>query len=135
VPLATATPRHRHEESRARHHRALNLHFAQEVIERIAVLASNYPLLDVFISMLFFAVFIFWMILVFHVVLDIFASHDLDGPAKALWVLFILILPVLGCLAYVLVRGGDMHARRVRAVQSQQKAFEDYIRAVASTKE
>ncbi|MHB8379395.1 MAG: PLDc N-terminal domain-containing protein [Acidimicrobiales bacterium] len=99
------------------------------------MLASNYPLLDVFVSTMYFALFIFWMILVFHVVLDVFNSHDLSGPAKALWVLFILILPVLGCLVYVLVRGGDMHQRRVRAVQSQQKAFEDYIRAVANTKE
>jgi len=99
------------------------------------VLASNYPLLDVFVSTLYFALFIFWMILVFHVVLDVFNSHDLGGPAKALWVLFIFILPVVGCLVYVLARGGDMHQRRVRAVQSQQKAFEDYIRAVASTKE
>ena len=90
---------------------------------------------DVFISTLYFALFIFWMILVFHVVLDIFSSHDLSGPAKALWVLFILILPLVGCLVYVLLRGGEMHTRRVRAVQSQQKAFEDYIRAVANTKE
>ena len=99
------------------------------------MLASNYPLLDVFVSTLYFALFIFWMILVFHVVLDIFSSHDLNGPAKALWVLFILILPLVGCLVYIVTRGGDMHLRRVRAVQSQQKAFEDYIRAVASTKE
>jgi hypothetical protein len=113
----------------------LTLHFALEIIERTAVLAANYPLFDVFISTLYFALFIFWMILVFHVVLDIFSSHDLGGPAKALWVLFILILPLAGCLVYVLARGGEMHARRVRAVQAQQKAFEDYIRAVASTKE
>ncbi|HEV3188688.1 MAG TPA: PLD nuclease N-terminal domain-containing protein [Acidimicrobiales bacterium] len=99
------------------------------------MLASNYPLLDVFVSTLYFALFIFWMILVFHIVLDIFSSHDLGGPAKALWVLFILVLPVLGCLVYLLARGGAMHLRRVQAVQSQQKAFEDYIRAVASTKE
>jgi len=99
------------------------------------VLASNYPLLDVFVSTLYFALFIFWMILVFHIVLDIFSSHDLGGPAKALWVLFIFVLPVLGCLVYLLARGGAMHLRRVAAVQSQQKAFEDYIRAVANTKE
>ena len=99
------------------------------------MLASNYPLFDVFISTLYFALVIFWMILVFHVVLDVFASHDLSGPAKALWVLLIFILPVAGCLVYVLVRGGEMHARRVHAVQAQQKSFEDYIRAVASTKE
>jgi hypothetical protein len=46
-----------------------------------------------------------------------------------------LILPLLGTLIYVLARGGSMHERQVQAVQSQQKAFEDYIRKVANTKE
>ena len=97
--------------------------------------ASNYPLADVFVSTLYLVLMIFWVILVFHVVLDIFRSHDLGGPAKAAWILFILVLPLLGSLIYVLVRGGSMHQRQVTAVQSQQKAFEDYIRAVANTKE
>jgi len=99
------------------------------------VLATNYPLADVFISTLYFVIMIFWIILVFHVVLDIFRSHDLSGPAKALWVLFIFVLPLVGTLIYVLARGGSMHERQVRAVQAQQKAFEDYIRTVANTKE
>src|ERR1039457_7549052 len=99
------------------------------------MLASNYPLLDVFISTLYFVVFIFWIILVFHVMVDIFSSHDLSGPAKALWILFIFLLPLAGCLVYVLVRGGSMHERRVHAGQAQPQAFEDYIRAVANTKE
>jgi hypothetical protein len=78
---------------------------------------------------------IFWIILVFHVVLDIFRSHDLSGPAKALWLIFILVLPLLGTLLYVVIRGGSMHLRQVQVVQAQQKAFEDYIRQVANTKE
>jgi Phospholipase_D-nuclease N-terminal len=99
------------------------------------VLASNYPLLDVFMSTLYFVLFIFWIILVYHVVVDIFRSHDLSGPAKALWILFILVLPLLGTLVYVLVRGGSMHLRQIQVVQAQQKAFEEYIRQVANTKE
>jgi hypothetical protein len=99
------------------------------------VFASNYPLADVFVSTLYFVLMIFWIILVFHVVLDVFRSHDLSGPGKALWILFILVLPLVGTLIYVLVRGGSMHERQVQAVQSQQKAFEDYIRKVANTKE
>jgi hypothetical protein len=99
------------------------------------VLASNYPLLDVFISTLYFVLFIFWIILVFHVLIDVFNSHDLSGGAKSSWILFILILPLVGCLIYVAARGGTMHERKIQAVQSQQKAFEDYIRAVANTKE
>ena len=99
------------------------------------MLASNYPLLDVFMSTLYFVLFIFWIILVYHVVVDIFRSHDLSGPAKALWILFILVLPLIGTLVYVLARGGSMQLRQQQVVQAQQKAFEAYIRHVANTKE
>ena len=99
------------------------------------MLASNYPLMDVFISTLYFVGFIFWIMLAFHVFADLFRSHDLSGGAKALWVIFILILPLLGCLLYVIIRGGSMHERQVQVDQAQQKAFEDYIRHVANTKE
>ncbi len=97
--------------------------------------ASNYPLADVFISTLYFVLLIFWIILVFHVVVDIFRSHDLGGAAKTLWLIFIFVLPLIGTLLYVLIRGGSMHERDLRQSQDQQKAFEDYIRKVANTKE
>ena len=90
---------------------------------------------DVFVSTLYLVLMIFWIILVFHVVVDIFRSHDLSGPGKALWILFIVMLPLVGSLIYVVVRGGSMHEREVAAVQAQHKAFEDYIRTVANTKE
>lgn len=99
------------------------------------MMGFGYPLLGVFVSMLYLAVVVFWIILVFHIFQDIFRSHDLSGMAKALWVLFILILPLLGCLIYLVTRGGSMHERQMHAVQIQQKAFEDYIRKVANTKE
>jgi ABC-type multidrug transport system fused ATPase/permease subunit len=99
------------------------------------VFAANYPLADVFVSTLYFVLLIFWIILVFHVVLDIFRSHDLSGGAKTLWLIFIFILPLVGTLLYVLFRGGSMHERDIRQAQDQQKAFEDYIRKVANTKE
>jgi hypothetical protein len=99
------------------------------------MIGSNYPLLDVFVSTLYLALFFVWIIVVFHVILDITRSHDLSGGAKALWVLFIIVLPLLGTLAYLVVRGGSMHDRQVRAVAAQQKAFDDYIRNVANSKE
>ncbi len=99
------------------------------------MLASSYPLLDVFVSTLYFVIFLFWIILVFHIMFDIFRSHDLSGPGKALWIVFMLVFPLLGCLIYVLVRGGSMHERSVQASQLDQKTFEDYIRKVANTKE
>jgi hypothetical protein len=99
------------------------------------MLASSYPLLDIFVSTLYLVLFLFWIILVFHIMFDIFRSHDLSGPAKALWIVFMLVFPLLGCLIYVLARGGSMHEREIKASQMNQKAFEDYIRHVANTKE
>jgi hypothetical protein len=99
------------------------------------MLASSYPLLDVFVSTLYFVIFLFWIILVFHIMYDIFRSHDLSGVGKTGWILLILIFPLLGSLIYVLARGGSMHERDERSQQLNQKAFEDYIRQVANTKE
>ena len=98
------------------------------------MVATPYPLFDVFVSTLYFAILIAWVILVFHVFQDVMRSHDLTGIAKALWVLFILVLPLLGCLLYLIVRGGAMHLRQERAIQLQRESFEDYIRHVAATK-
>ena len=97
--------------------------------------AVDYPIMDIFISTLYFALFIFWIILVFHIITDIFRSHDLSGTTKAFWVLFILVLPLLGGLVYLISRGGSMHERDIRQLEVQQKAFEDYIRKVANSKE
>jgi hypothetical protein len=97
------------------------------------MIASTYPLLNIFVSTLYFAILIAWIILVFHVFQDIMRSHDITGSSKALWVLFILVLPLLGCLLYLIVRGGDMHRRQERAMQVQRDSFEDYIRHVATT--
>lgn len=99
------------------------------------MLAASYPLFDVFISTLYFAIFLFWIILVFHIMFDIFRSHDLSGVGKTGWILLILIFPLLGSLIYVLARGGSMHERDVRSQQMSQRAFEEYIRQVANTKE
>lgn len=99
------------------------------------MIATSYPLFNVFVSTLYFALLIAWIILVFHVFQDIMRSHDLTGAAKALWVLFIFVLPLLGCLFYLILRGGDMHLRQERVAQMQRESFEDYIRHVATTKD
>ena len=60
---------------------------------------------------------------------DIFRSHDISGWAKALWVIFIIVLPFLGVFVYLVARGGKMQERRLHEVQEQQKAFDAYVRA------
>jgi len=96
--------------------------------------ATTYPLFDVFVSSVYIALMIFWIILVFHIIGDIFRSHDLVGGAKAAWVLFIFVFPLVGCLVYLIARGSKMHERDLQAMQLRQKAFEDYIRSIAHSR-
>ena len=93
--------------------------------------ASSYPVLDAFLTMLYFFLFIIWIWLLIMVFFDIFRSHDISGWAKALWVIFIIILPFLGVFVYLIARGGKMQERRVHDVQEQQKAFDSYVRQAA----
>ncbi len=97
------------------------------------MLATSYPLLDLFLTMLWFALIFFWILLAFHIIFDIFRSHDMGGFAKALWLIFIVILPFLGVFIYVVARGGGMQQRQMAAAVAQQKQFEDYVRSVAAT--
>ena len=70
------------------------------------MLAYNYPLGGVFLSMLYFFLFFIWIWILFTVFIDIFRSHDLSGWLKALWTIFVIILPFLGCFIYLIARGG-----------------------------
>ena len=89
---------------------------------------TTYPLLDAFWTILEIVVFVLWIWLVISIFVDIFRSHDLSGVAKALWVLGILVLPLVGVLVYLIVRGGEMHDRALRSAQAQQEAMQHYFR-------
>ena len=93
----------------------------------------QYPILDFFLTMLYFFLFIIWIWLLITVFIDIFRSHDMGGWAKALWVIFIIILPFLGVLVYLIARGGKMHERAAQEAAQQQKAFDQYVRQAAGT--
>ena len=93
----------------------------------------QYPILDFFLTMLYFFLFIIWIYLLIIVFVDIFRSHDMGGWAKALWVIFIIILPFLGVFVYLIARGGKMHERAAREAAQQQKAFDQYVRQTAGT--
>jgi hypothetical protein len=94
---------------------------------------TNYPLLQVFLSMLYFFLFVIWIFIAITVVFDIFRSRDLSGWGKALWFLFVLVIPYLGVFIYLVVRGGKMHERQANAAAAQQAAFDDYVRQTAGT--
>jgi ABC-type multidrug transport system fused ATPase/permease subunit len=94
------------------------------------MLAYSYPLLGAFLTILYFSLFFIWIWLLIIVFIDIFRSHDMGGFAKALWVLFIIFLPMLGVLVYLIARGGKMHERAVQQAQQQQEAFTGYVQSV-----
>jgi Short C-terminal domain/Phospholipase_D-nuclease N-terminal len=97
------------------------------------VLAYTYPVLDAFVTILWFFLWVIWLVLVFRIIFDIFRSHDIGGLAKALWLLFVLVLPFLGVLVYLIVRGGKMHERDVRMARTQDEALRAYVRDAAGT--
>jgi len=97
------------------------------------LLASSYPILDIFLTTLYFFLFIIWIWLLFMVFIDIFRSHDMGGWAKALWVIFIIVMPYLGVLVYLIARGGKMHERAAQQAALQQKAFDQYVQQTAGT--
>jgi hypothetical protein len=74
---------------------------------------SSYPLLNIFWTMFIFFLWVIWIWILIMVFIDIFRSHDLSGGAKALWFLFVLFIPLIGVVVYLIARGGTMHDRSV----------------------
>ena len=95
--------------------------------------AYTYPLLNLLWTMLIFFGFIVFIWLLIFVFMDIFRSRDMGGGAKALWVIFVIILPLLGILIYLIARGGGMHERAVAQAQAQQEAFDTAVKEAAGT--
>lgn len=93
----------------------------------------RFPLLDGFLLMLWFFLWILWIFLVVRIIMDVFTSDDLSGWAKAGWLVFVIALPLLGVLAYLIVRGAHMAERRARAARAQDEALRAYIRDAAGT--
>ncbi len=93
----------------------------------------NYPLLDILWTMIEFFLFFLWIWLLIVIFSDIFRSHDMGGLAKALWVIFVIILPFLGVLIYLIARGGSMQERAATQAAQQQKAFDSYVKQAAGS--
>jgi Short C-terminal domain/Phospholipase_D-nuclease N-terminal len=93
---------------------------------------SSYPLLNLFWTMLEFFLWIIWIWILIWIFIDIFRSRDLSGWAKALWFLFVLFIPLIGVLVYLIVRGSSMHERAVQDAQQQDKEFRQYVQQAAA---
>ena len=99
----------------------------------LAAASTSYPLLNIFWTMLEFFLWVVWIWLLILVFVDIFRSHDLSGWAKALWVLFVVILPFLGVLVYLIARGSKMHERAEQQAMRQDKQFRSYVQQSGGT--
>lgn len=88
---------------------------------------------EVFWSIFLVFLMVAWFWVVISVVADIFRSHDINGFSKALWVLFVILIPWLGVLAYLLIRGDKMQAHQAEAIAKMEEAQKAYIRDAAGT--
>ncbi len=92
------------------------------------LLASSYPLLDIFVSIIEFFILFLWIFLLINVFFDLFRSHDLKGWHKALWAIVLIIFPFIGVLIYLIVRGGGMHERSIQQAKQRDTEFKEYVR-------
>jgi hypothetical protein len=97
----------------------------------VAMLAYDYPILGLFWSMMIFFLWFAWIMLVFKVIMDLFRNDDMKGLMKAFWLIFVIIVPWLGVLVYLLVNGTQMTGRDVEREQAMQDEFASYVRQTA----
>jgi Phospholipase_D-nuclease N-terminal/Short C-terminal domain len=93
--------------------------------------ASDYPFLDILWTMFIFFLFVIWIWILITVFVDIFRRKDESGWQKAAWVVFVIVLPYLGVLIYLIVNHDGMADRNLAQAQQQKAAADDYIRSVA----
>jgi hypothetical protein len=94
---------------------------------------TSMPLLDLFWTMFMIFLWVVWIWLLITVFIDIFRDKELNGFAKAMWILFVLVLPFLGVLVYVIVRGNSMHERQAQRAARSEEAAVEYIQEAAGS--
>jgi hypothetical protein len=97
------------------------------------IAASNYPFLNIFWTILIFFAWVAWIWIAITVLIDLFRRRDIGGWAKALWVVFVIVLPFIGVLAYLLFYHDGMAERSGREAAASQAQFDDYVRKTAGT--
>ena len=95
------------------------------------MLASQFGVGQFLWDLVWFFLLVLWLILLFRVFGDIFRSHDMGGFAKALWVIFVILMPFLGVFVYLIARGSKMAEHMQAAAQAQQAAAQQYIQQAA----
>jgi len=95
------------------------------------LIASSYPFLEVFWTMMIFFFFIIWLWILFTVFADIFRRHDINGFVKAIWIIFVIVFPYLGVFVYLIAEHTGMTERSVASQQASEAQFEQYVKSAA----
>ena len=106
---------------------------ANEPGETRMLIAADYPFLDVFWSMIIFFCWVIWIWMVIVIFADLFSRRDISGWSKALWSVFIIVVPFLGVLIYLIAHSDGMAERKMGQVQAQRAEFDDYVKNVAAS--
>jgi len=96
------------------------------------LLATQYPFLSVMWTLIVIFAWIIWFWLLITVFADLFRRHDISGWVKALWIIFVIILPFLGVLVYLIAESQGMADRNQKQAQAAQSQFDDYVKTVAA---
>jgi hypothetical protein len=95
------------------------------------LIAADYPFLDVLWTIIVFFAWLAWIWIAITCFIDIFRRHDIGGFHKAVWVVFIIVIPFLGVLIYLIAQHDGMRERSVKQAQDQQAAFDSYVKQTA----
>jgi uncharacterized membrane protein YcjF (UPF0283 family) len=95
--------------------------------------ASSYPFLNILWTTLIVFAWVIFIWIAITVLIDVFRRQDIGGWAKAAWVVFIVILPWIGVLVYLIAEHSGMNERRMKDVQTSQQQFDDYVRKTAGS--
>jgi Phospholipase_D-nuclease N-terminal len=95
------------------------------------LVAADYPFLDVFWTIIIFFCWVCWIWIVIIVFVDLFRRHDVGGWGKAGWVVFVIVLPFLGVLIYLIAQHDGVRERSMKEARDQKHAFDQYVRETA----
>ena len=99
----------------------------------MVIAANSYPFLDILWTTLIFFAWVIFIWIAVTVLIDVFRRHDISGWVKALWVIFVVLLPWIGVLVYLIVNHDGMAERRAKDVADSQQQFDDYVRRAAGS--
>jgi Short C-terminal domain/Phospholipase_D-nuclease N-terminal len=99
----------------------------------VVLAATDYPLLDVFWTMLVFFAWVIWFWLLITILVDVFRRRDIGGGTKTLWIIFLIVIPFIGVFAYLITNHDDMADRNLQQAKAQQAQFDSYVQSVAAS--